>query len=251
MRCRGRPSHAARRTRRGARHWSAPELHALRSSWGESARTLRAAVRAVGDGRTWCAIVRKAQSLGLPSGTPQGYVSMREAARRTGYPCTTLKRILSAAGVAMQRHPCRALRRRHVEGGWWVVEWDCVLEAVESVLSTETVASAARARGIPVPTLRTWLLAAGVYTPAARGKPVRLPSTEIDQVVEARGYAPEGLSVRAIARRAGLDPKVISRRLARAEAEGARPGRGRRAYLNLAELAELVPELTQTPRRAA
>lgn len=236
-----------------APHWSREEVALLVREWGAAARTLRTALRAIGPGRSWCAIVQKAVELKLPFGTPQGCVTLRAAAIRTGYAVRTLQRILDAHGVTVHLHPT-PVNRRKTPHGWTSVEWDQVEAAVKAYLATETIAAAAKTRGLSASTLRTWLLEAGVHQLGARGVPVRIATATIDRVVRERGYVEGGKTLRAVAAEVGLDPRTVAQRLARTGHTEARSVRGRRVYLNPATLHDALPELDasgEAPRRAA
>jgi hypothetical protein len=86
-------------TRRGARGWTREDEKLLRELWpSTSERTLRQQLR-----RSWNAIRKKAETLGIRHLRWQGYESPAAAARRAGYSRDLLRRILGAWNHHYQR----------------------------------------------------------------------------------------------------------------------------------------------------
>ena len=108
--------------------------------------------------------------------------SLSASSRVSGVTWPTLRRVLEEAGVQVRRNPhARAWATSRV----LYVERDAMIEAVEAWLLTETVYGAARARGIPAPTLLHWMHDAGIRS-GVRGKALRIPTATIDRVVAER-----------------------------------------------------------------
>jgi hypothetical protein len=161
---------------RWRRKWTADEDRVLVREWGEvTQRVLRAKLR----GRTWGAIVERAGDLGLPMGVPQGWETLTAAARRLGYATATLRALLARRGITTKRWVGRGGTRPFT-----IVEATCATEAVEAELEErrriETIADAARARGVGEQNLRRALLLMGAYTVGQRGVPVVLPAKVYD-----------------------------------------------------------------------
>lgn len=188
------PAAAARRARasrraKPSRHkcrWTAFEVRVLTRHWGELApRLLRARL----PGRSWLGIYRRAQSLGLRTGVPQGWVSLCRAANLLGYSHASVVRALAArARVAVRTNPCR---RRCLRADRHYVEWDAILAAAEREnCEMEVIGPAAKRRGINTGQLWRWCNAAGLLPPVPEGRrnrsPVRLPTAVIDRLVDAR-----------------------------------------------------------------
>lgn len=180
---------AHRQGLRTGHYWTPDDDARLRRLWHDvSPRALRAAFR----GRSWNAVYTRAYTLGLPMGVPQGLESVGRAATRCGFAHPTMVRVLEAAGVRPRRAyggPGSRDGYSHtgkLRGGVRYVDPADADHAVRRWLATETVSAAAAARGLPRPTLRTWLRAAGVLARGTMGRPQRLPSATIDRVVAAR-----------------------------------------------------------------
>lgn len=177
------------RRARPSRHkcrWSTFEVRTLSRHWGALApRLLRARL----PGRTWLGIYRQAQSLGLPTGIPQGWVSLCRAAKRLGYSHASVVRALAArARVAVRTNPCR---RWCLRADRHYVEWDAILRAAEREnRDLEVIGPAATRRGIATGRLWQWCHDADLLPPVPEGRrrrsPVRLPSAVIDRLVAKR-----------------------------------------------------------------
>jgi hypothetical protein len=163
-----------------ARTWTRAEVATLRDGWHEyGPRGLKARL----PGRTWFAIRQKAEALGLPSGVPQGCESLYACAQRTGFHLATLRRVLAAGGVRVRvRYPAARSGARH---HYHYVERDEADAAVAAWLATETVRSAAKARGMHPSSLRHVLLRSGVTTLGPKGFALRVPSAAIDAALAA------------------------------------------------------------------
>jgi phage antirepressor YoqD-like protein len=153
---------------------------------------------------------RAAHILHLCVGAPQGLELLSHAAARTGYDCTSLRRVLRAAGVEVHR-PSRS--RIGARGRRFVDTYD-VDRAVEAWLATEDVHVAARRHGQLGETVRRWLLdaiasgAKDIPPPPRRSRfRWRVPSAVIDRVVAERTACE---SVRAAAKRVGVDQATLS-----------------------------------------
>lgn len=189
-------AHAMRCASRGT-GWGRREERTLTRLWGEDGE--RALMDAL-PGRTWIAITRHAEEMGLPMGMPQGFVTPKEAARRLGCDGETVMRLAARAGVPVTRQTTA----RHVRGtqrakgfrARLMVEWDKIREACERELQLETVAYAAERVGVPRATLRRWIYEADVLAPCPEGRTrrdIRLDPALVDAVVaRRRGGAAEG-----------------------------------------------------------
>lgn len=177
------------------RHWTADEERALRLAWGEvSPETL---LRRLPD-RTWQAIWQHAvDKLGLPRGVPQGYETLRSAARRTGYVAHHLRKILDAEGVRVRywygggRASAHAGGRDFPRNPWCAVDPDEVDAAVARWCRLETVATAARRHGWTWRRAERVLRAAGLLPPVVPGRrtPARLDPVQVDAVLAAHPRA--------------------------------------------------------------
>lgn len=223
----GRPKRPGKRAARHNHHWTAAEDGILRREWGEvGQRALKAKLR----GRSWMAIYKRAEDIGLPGGLPQGYVSLSRAAEILGL-CDKngVLRLAQRQGVITRLHPHPRATRESQRHPWQCVDLDEITAAMQrEVTTTEVVSTAARVRDLYPATLRLWLIADGVLTPSAPGGPRltgRLPSAVIDEVV-AR-HAPAGYGRRAeVARRLGVSESTLRTLLKRAGITGLRLGGG-------------------------
>lgn len=97
--------------------WSAAEIRYLRLEWHElQQRTLHAGLTKLhptGGCRTWCSIRVKAYQLGLPGGVPQGFESIKAAAKRTGYCRHALLALCLRYGVPIRQAYCGTRRNPH------------------------------------------------------------------------------------------------------------------------------------------
>ena len=163
------------------RAWTVQEEDILRREWTEvSARTLRDKL----PGRTWYAIFDHARRLGIARGIPQGYVTVKAAAQRAGYAQQTLSDLLVRHNVRVKRR--NTVRSERIDRPTCMVDWADVQRAIEADLRLETIAQAARTRGICSQMLALWLREAGAYTKGVRGRHVRLAPEVIDAVIRAR-----------------------------------------------------------------
>jgi len=183
---RGRPKKTVPVSRHG-RRWTPEESERLTDLWGmvDSTEVCLAL------GRSWDAIADHAiNDLGLPSGLPRGWVSIKAAGRALGYDPKTILNIAARNGVVVRPHPCPAREYANRATVRWstphrCIELDAIREAVDhETKAVETIKGAASARGLHDNQLRRWLIASGV--PIARpgkGSAVRLPTETIDRVV--------------------------------------------------------------------
>ena len=190
-RVRGRPKKTETVSRQG-RRWTTEESARLTDLWGVvDSSEVRLSL-----GRTWDAIADHAiNDLGLPSGLPRGWVSIKAAGRALGYDPKTILNIAARNGVTVRPHPCPARDNASRATVRWstphrCIELDAIREAVEhETRVVETIKGAADARGIHSNQLRRWLIASGVpMASPGSGSAVRLPTAVIDRVVaENRG----------------------------------------------------------------
>lgn len=228
--------------------WTDAEDATLVREWGEVCpRVLMGKL----PGRSWAAIrQRAAKVLGLETGVPQGSVSIEEAARRLGYESGSfVLRLAARTGVTIRKHP-RPRDTGPRVAGRRIVEWDSIRDAFTTEQrETESVAGAARTRGLCNIRLWRWLRAAGVLPElqpgAAKRGAMHLPSEVIDAVVAARRPASvprELLSVAAV--RLSLRPATLSRWL---RLEGVRLGKGNKDGVPT----EMIDRVVAAHRRAA
>lgn len=183
-RVRGRPRKTETVSRQG-RRWTPEDSERLSDLWGmvDSTEVCLAL------GRSWDAILKQSEVLGLPSGLPSGMVTMLEAEKILGHNRASLANIAHRNGVEIRPHPCPRTRgSRHGGVRWRCVNLDALRAAVEREdRETETVHAAALQRGIPDDTLRRWLREAGLIPPCDGDKAYRrVASADVDRVVAAR-----------------------------------------------------------------
>lgn len=158
--------------------WSIEEDAILRREWQElGMRSMRAKLR----GRTWLAICLRAKRLGLPTGTPQGCCTIREAARRAGYSPEGLTALLRRQGVQVKMRPgwtATTVSRKH-----FCVVWDDVVAAIaaEQRADAVTVGEAAERIGRSHEQTRRLLRAAGIPLPG-RGRKARLTTADVQRI---------------------------------------------------------------------
>lgn len=171
-----------------ARWWSPEEDAELRDLWPETAR--RTIVTRFG--RSWNAIVSHARALGL-EGRWSGYVTLTEAARRTGYEYRGLLRVLDAyrahwATLPLIEREALASAAPIRRGAYFgkrlhrVVDAQGVVDAVEWWMSCESRPQAAERLGVPYTTLVSMLLRAGESV----GKRDRRPAAWWDALVRSQ-----------------------------------------------------------------
>lgn len=141
-------------------------------------------------GRTEYAIADRAYLLGLPMGCPPGYEYLTAAVRRVGL-CNAiqLRRILDYYDV--QIHICLSIgaRRKKNNRRWrrHFVDPELVDNAVKAWISSESVSSAARRRGVDRNTLRKFLIESGTPDPrASRAKQWRVTDEQVEAAL--RGH---------------------------------------------------------------
>lgn len=170
---------------RWARHWTPREEKQFSDLWESGVRFHEIAAQL---GRTRSGCRAKALKLGLQMNCPTGFEYLSTAAARTGFPNLDLfRKLLRSHGVVVQvahsATPRKHWRRHFVDP----IEVDA---AVAAWAQTETVANAARRRGLVPKTLRSWLRAAGLKGPKKVRAKWRVTDEQVDRVVaEHRGKA--------------------------------------------------------------
>ena len=218
----------ARANGRRGRRWTQAEDRTLLAEWSEvGPRRLRELL----GGRTWAGIVARARKLGLHVGRMQGWETLREAAARTGMEGITLRRLLARHRV----EPVRSRTRQREETRLRFYRPEDIDAAVErDVREMEIPCAAARRRGVAVEVLYRWLREDGALPPrrpAARAHHY-VPSATIDAVLARHGWRPGGESIRAAARRHGMSPEALRRRVVAAGIELRTVDKGERLYLD-------------------
>lgn len=181
---------------RRQRPWTAAEDAAVQRAFGEvSAATLCARL----PGRSWRAIRRRAAELGLGSAVPQGFVTLKEAAKVLCYSRGALRSILERRQVRTLRWAGKGATGRPrpgdgaTKGGrvcrWLLVDLAAATLAVEEDLAAqnevETIRGGAIRRGVDAGALRAELLRRGAYEKGARGGRRLLPSAVLDDAAQA------------------------------------------------------------------
>lgn len=189
--------------------WTKQELATLAAHWGEDGR--RTIMEKL-PGRSWPSIVARVQRLGLPL-IPQGWVTVSEAARQTGFAKDQLRRVIAWAnghghdvvvrvhstsadgGRRSPRMPRAQVRNPNAKRGrnrcngrkvyWRLVQLAEVLDAVEAWMALELLPSAARRLGVIPQTLRAWMREAGHTW--GRREQVRRDPAVYDAVARAHG----------------------------------------------------------------
>lgn len=199
--------------RRCAR-WTPEETATLVREWGDCRkRTLTARL----PGRTWTAICQRAYAMGLPS-RDQGRVALRVLVARFGCHHAQLRTVLEAAGVPVRRVQSPAAGRRGpVRFPWELTDPELAEHAWRAWLDLESLHGAARVRGVPWSSLRTWALRSGAVQAGRQGRSILLPSATLDRIVETRGrVALESFDLAAYLR------AEVSRRVTASEREAIR-----------------------------
>lgn len=192
--------------------WTKEEDRILLREWGE---VLPRRLREFLPGRSWQGIVHRAQRLGLAQGIPQGWETRARAAERVGMDWHTFVRLLDKHKVTTRLH---RTARSGSKCRYVIVETDAVDAAVAAEMREwETVAPAARARGVSPTSLLKWLREAGEIPPRGEGpkKVLRVRSEVIDRVV-AEGRASWTPGVEAY--RARMNARAQARRAKKARA---------------------------------
>jgi transposase-like protein len=219
---------AGHKCRRPNLRWTEQEDRTLLAEWSEvSVKTLRKKI----PGRSWAGIVARAHKLGLHVGRMQGWETLRQAAARVGMPDITLARLLRRNGVAGTL--CRTTNDDRTRRFYYDPE--AVDAAVaRDVCEMEIPGAAARQRGIALVVMSKWLREAGVLAAPRPGdkRHKRVPTTVIEAVLSAHGWQPGGESIRAAARRHGISPERMRRRLVSAGIAIETPVHGGRVYLS-------------------
>lgn len=178
------------RAKRQNRPWTAREDRLLTIEWGDvGARVLRSKF----PGRSWVAIVHRAQRLGL--GSPaQGHVSIARAAAVCGYPHLTMEKIIRTQGVVVHHHPGGMLAGKRVCPRY-LVDLDEVRDAVVRYLAAdtkETLEQAAVRVGLTPRQVKDRLHRAGLLPRRGRGYVVRVEPADVDRAVAAWAEKPKG-----------------------------------------------------------
>ncbi len=161
-----------------ARRWTLADLRLLRNLWGEvDLPTLAKRL-----GRSVATTYWKAQQLDL-LGCPRGREYLTDAATRTGFSTSTLRRILAWHGVKLRRAMSRVLQPKTKRRMHAVDPFD-VNEAVAAWLATETPTAAARRLGVTGETVaaRVARLVDAPPRPKRR-RHWRIPSEVIDRAL--------------------------------------------------------------------
>lgn len=199
---------AARKTRHHYRRWSPKDDRNIGLLW--TATPLASIARELG--RTEISVYWRARELGLPIGAPQGFEYLTDAARRTGFATSQLRRVLRANGVAITRTLSRPGVVSRLGGApgrhFHCVDPIDVDDAVAAWTREESVEGAALRRGVSGDVLRRLLLKAGHAPPRRRKAHWRIPSHLADELVAA--WRAKGVSVRAHAARLGLGRDTLA-----------------------------------------
>lgn len=167
------------------RRWTTVDDTKLRRLW-DGEQTLRQIANALD--RTPITTYWRAQKLGLPLGCPEGWESLTDAAKRTGYGPGQLRRILAAFGVEPSKRVTRILplRGKRREALRWTIVWPADVDAaVEAWCECDTLEGHARRREISTEALRSRLAAVGIERPVdlPRKHHWRLSEAEVDRAL--------------------------------------------------------------------
>lgn len=165
---------------RNSYYWTPEEEAILAEYWPDGGvRTLRERL----PNRNWAGMRAHAKRMGLPERW-QGYVTIRQAAKRLGYDRKTVLAALDAANVSTYlrggRKAMSTSKFRHR-----VVEWDEAQDAMLSWMAKASPMVAAEEAGVPYRTLLDWLRAAEIHTPR-RGCPIRVDEDELAAIIAKR-----------------------------------------------------------------
>jgi len=194
------------------RRWSDSSIQTLRNLWGletlpQIAKTLE---------RTPLAVCLKASELGLKLGCPDGWAYITNEAKRTGFEIPTLKNVMEQAG--MRVFQSYSMRKPGAKYRWCIVQPSDVDYAVTWWCTTETLHGAAVARGVAPDTLKRWLVAAGLTPPKKKRDIWRIPSKDIDEVIEKRTTAKQDkarvtVQLRVVAEKIKVPRQTLKSRL--------------------------------------
>lgn len=162
---------------RNSYYWTPEEEAVLAEYWPDGGvRALRERL----PNRNWAGMRAHAKRMGLPERW-QGYLTIRQAAKRLGYDRKTVLAALNAAGVSTYmrggKKAMSTAKFRHR-----VVEWDEAQDAVLSWMAKGRPIDAAKEAGVPYRTLLDWLRAAGVHTPC-KGRPIRIDEEQMAAII--------------------------------------------------------------------
>jgi hypothetical protein len=159
------------------RRWTAQDDTRLRLLW-DGGNTVEEVAESLG--RTVITTYWRAQVLGLPLGVPDGWESISDAAKRTGYGTGQLRRILRHSGVTIRRALSAPGRPKRGKGKSkkkirlrYIVFPGEVDVAMDTWHATEPAEAAAARLGISGETLRRRLVLAGVKRRRPPGPPTR------------------------------------------------------------------------------
>lgn len=155
--------------------WTQEQIQTLRMEWHElAARSLAAKLRP----HSWIGIREKACQLGLPFGVPQGYESINEAERRTGFSRRVIKKLIANHDILVHhRYPLN----KNKPGVCLYVDPEEIDAAVKYRLSCETIGQAATRLGIEHTGLGKLLKAKGYKV--VIGSALRLEPHIYDEIV--------------------------------------------------------------------
>lgn len=245
---------------RGRTHWTPEEDRVIRAEWGELGRR---GFECKLPRRTWHAILCRAVALGYSS-IPQGWERVSTAARALGFERTALLRIVAWFNAMIDAglhdgervlirlhtttHGSSHERDRYGTRRHRLVQRDEAERAVTLWMRAETAVGAGERLGVAGCTLAGWCRDLGFVMPAVpSGDHTRLLPEHFDRAAAANGYAAGGQPVATHARRLGMDPSTLLRRLARAglhEVKGV-AGRGKARWYTVAQVDAALAGMTQ------
>lgn len=161
---------------RPARHWTPEEDAYLLREWADNRmRTLQEHL----PGRSAQAIRQRASALGLSAADRrQGLLSVKAAARLTGFADEALVALLERQGVTTR---ITAVCPKGPRFARRYVSLDAVVAAIARDLQTESAVAAARRLGVTAAVVRSRLHQQGYFS--VRGRPFRLAPETYDQLV--------------------------------------------------------------------
>lgn len=198
------------------KRWTDADRALLRDLWQRNATRETLVARL---GHPWISIAREARAERLPM-LCEGWVSLNEAARRSGYDRATLPALLARLGVRSRPHPRPFHTRARSSRGVRVVSWPALERALRAwgAQRPETQAQAAVRLGVSRPKLQRWAHAAGLSS-GRQGVPVYHPRATWDALVARMGLE----TVAQAARRLGVSASTVREWMTRA---GVRPAWG-------------------------